>query len=370
MYKLFHLFVVVPLLLVSPACGSDSDDSPNEIGLTVSDIHFSKSSGQRQIKVSAPSEWNAECDVAWISVSPTHSTQKSSYIMVTVESNDYNSIRSGHVTITSGDAKAVIDVEQAANTESSLTDSLQCFLPGYELVWHDEFNSGTTLNSDDWTHEVWPKGQVNNELQAYVNGEYNGKRVTEIQDGKLLIHAFKDNGNVYSGRVYAQYNMGWQYGYFEAKIKLPSGKGTWPAFWMMPANNDYNKNPWPNCGEIDIMEEVGVVPGEVSSTIHCKRYNNGGTAKEHRAMMLKTAETEYHIYSMEWTDEYMTFYVDRKELFTYHNDGGGVDTWPFDKPFYLILNLAWGGSWGGMHGVDESALPVTMGIEYVRVYQK
>ena len=139
---------------------------------------------------------------------------------------------------------------------------------------------------------------------------------------------------------------------------------------MMPSNNDYSKNPWPNCGEIDIMEEVGVVPGEVSSTIHCTRYNNGGTSIEHRATMVRTAESDYHIYSMEWTSDYMTFYVDRKELFTYHKDGKGVDTWPFDKPFYLILNLAWGGDWGGMRGVDESALPVTMAVEYVRVYQK
>ncbi|MBO7609681.1 MAG: family 16 glycosylhydrolase [Muribaculaceae bacterium] len=356
--------------LLFASCDGDNNDTPSGIDVTVSEMHFSKSSGQRQIKVTAPTEWTAETDVSWVTVTPSHSKQLSAYIMVEVTANAYNSVRSGHVTITSGNLKRVLSVEQAPNEDSQLTDSLQCFLQGYSLVWHDEFNKGTRLNDEDWTHEVWPRGQVNNEIQAYVNGEYNGRRVTELNDGKLLITAFQEGNNVYSGRVYAQENTGWQYGYFEAKIKLPKSKGTWPAFWMMPANNDFTSNPWPNCGEIDIMEEVGAVPNEVSSTIHCKRYNNGGTAIEHRARKVNTAESAFHIYSMEWTEEYMTFYIDHQELFTYHNDGKGVDTWPFDRPFYIILNLAWGGDWGGMYGVDDSALPVTMAIEYVRVYQK
>lgn len=368
--RLLFIAMCAATLCVLAACGNDKNDTPGVIETTVDEVHFYKSSGQRQIRVTTPCEWSAESDVPWITVSPSHSTQLSSYIMLDVTANAYNSVRSGHVTIVAGNAQKVIYVEQAANEESTLVDSLQCFLPDYELVWHDEFDTGSVLNAEDWTHEVWPRGQVNNELQAYVDGEYNGHRVTYINEGKLHITAFEDGGNVYSGRVYAQVSTGWQYGYFEAKIKLPSGKGTWPAFWMMPANNDYATNPWPNCGEIDIMEEVGVVPGEVSSTIHCRRYNNGGTSIEHRARMVKTAESDYHIYSMEWTDAYITFYIDRTKLFTYHNDGKGVDTWPFNKPFYPILNLAWGGDWGGMRGVDETALPVTMQVEYIRVYQK
>lgn len=369
MTKLFSVFMMALLALSLSSCGDDEKDEVNDVVLSLSEIHFSKDSGQRQVRVNAPGEWTASADVAWITVSPPRSGQTDGSIMVKVERNPYNSARTGHVTVASGAQSSVLTVEQYANEDSQVTDSLQCPLQGYNLVWHDEFDKGTELNPEDWTHEVWPKGQVNNELQAYVNGEHNGKRVTQIKDGKLLITAFKDGNDVYSGRVYANVNTGWQYGYFEAKIKLPKGKGTWPAFWMMPANNNYSTNPWPNCGEIDIMEEVGVVPNEVSSTIHCKRYNNGGTPKEHRAINIGTAESEFHIYSMEWTADHMTFYVDRKELFTYDNDGGGVDTWPFNKPFYIILNLAWGGSWGGMRGVDESALPITMAVEYVRVYQ-
>ena len=156
----------------------------------------------------------------------------------------------------------------------------------------------------------------------------------------------------------------------EARIKLPSGKGTWPAFWMMPVNNDFGKNPWPGCGEIDIMEEVGADPNVVSSTIHCNKYNNGGTSIEHGEKYVATAESEFHVYACEWTPSYMRFFVDGDAILTYHNDGTGINAWPFDKPYYIILNLAWGGAWGGYKGVDESALPVTMEVDYVRVFQK
>ena len=243
---------------------------------------------------------------------------------------------------------------------------------GYKLVWHDEFNEGTSLGND-WTHEVQGAGWVNNELQNYVNGSADGKRVTELVDGKLNINCFKgSDGKIYSGRVYAKVNTGWEYGYFEARIMLPEGKGTWPAFWMMPVGNDWNTNPWPMCGEIDIMEEVGVVPNEVSSSIHTQDYNHTiGTQKTH-AMTIEQAEGEFHLYALEWTEDAITTYVDGKVQLavTKQQLGAGHNQWPFHYAFYPILNLAWGGDWGGMNGVDESALPVTMKVDYVRVFQK
>ena len=117
---------------------------------------------------------------------------------------------------------------------------------GYSLVWHDEFDNGTELNPEDWTHEVQRSGWVNHELQNYVDHKSpEGNPVTEIKDGTLRIHCFMENGKIYSGRVYAHVSEGWQYGYIEASIKLPAGKGTWPAFWMMPVGNDWRTNPWP-----------------------------------------------------------------------------------------------------------------------------
>lgn len=192
-------------------------------------------------------------------------------------------------------------------------------------------------------------------------------------DGKLNINCFKgSDGKIYSGRVYAKVNTGWEYGYFEARIMLPEGKGTWPAFWMMPVGNDWNTNPWPMCGEIDIMEEVGVVPNEVSSSIHTQDYNHTiGTQKTH-AMTIEQAEGEFHLYALEWTEDAITTYVDGKVQLavTKQQLGAGHNQWPFHYAFYPILNLAWGGDWGGMNGVDESALPVTMKVDYVRVFQK
>lgn len=254
------------------------------------------------------------------------------------------------------------EVPQNTQTEN-VPDSIK--VPsGYNLVWHDEFDE-TTL-SKDWTIEVQPQGWVNNELQNYVNDE----RTANISEGNLNITCLKVDGRILSGRLYAKVDEGWKYGYFEAKIKLPKGKGTWPAFWMMPANNDFSSNPWPGCGEIDIMEEVGVDSGYVSSTIHCNKYNNSNTTIEHGSKYLSTAESDYHIYACEWTAEDLNFYVDGTQILSYQNDGSGVNSWPFDKRFYLILNLAWGGSWGGYNGVDENALPTTMKVAYVRVFQK
>ena len=188
--------------------------------------------------------------------------------------------------------------------------------------------------------------------------------------GKLNITCFKAGSTIYSGRVYADVDKGWKYGYIEARIMLPEGKGTWPAFWMMPVDNDFTANPWPHCGEIDIMESVGYDPNVVVSTIHCTKYNNTGTAIESARKKVPTAQDEFHVYAMEWTADKMTFLVDGEPLLTYANDGTGEDAWPFDKPFYVILNLAWGGAWGGQQGVDESCLPAVMKVDYVRVFQK
>ena len=196
--------------------------------------------------------------------------------------------------------------------------------------------------------------------------------MTEVKNGTLRINCFKEGGKVYSGRVYAKVREGWQHGYFEASIKLPKGKGTWPAFWMMPVGNDWATNPWPMCGEIDIMEEVGVVPNEVSSSIHTQDYNHTKNTQKTHAMTIDKAEGEFHTYALLWTADEMTTYVDGKVQLNVKKSvlGSGHNQWPFHYPFYLILNLAWGGDWGGMQGVDESALPVTMEVDYVRVFQK
>lgn len=231
---------------------------------------------------------------------------------------------------------------------------------GYKLVWHDEFD-GTKLSSD-WTYEVKDSKWVNNELQKYVHNE----KAVSVSNGTLNITCYKHDNTIYSGRVYASRNKGWKYGWFEARIMLPKGKGTWPAFWMMPVAN----GEWPACGENDIMEEVGYRPNYIHSTIHCSKYNNGGTAQEHMEKYVDGAEGDWHTYACEWTENQLNYYIDGNKHFTYTPDRLTKDYWPFDSNFYIILNLAWGGSWGGLEGTDEQALPATMKVDYVRVFQK
>ncbi len=239
---------------------------------------------------------------------------------------------------------------------------------GYRLVWADEFNaSGESLpDTSKWWYETGDGGWGNHELQDYVSGgQYQGEKLALISNGTLKIIAKKIAGKVRSIRMNTVES--WTYGYFEARLKLCTGKGTWPAFWMMPKNF----KTWPGDGEIDIMEEVGYHPNYVSSSIHCNAYNHPkGTQKTHE-FLLSTAQTEFHTYAVEWTADYLRFIFDGEEHLRFANDGkGNYDTWPFFNPFYLKLNLAWGGDWGGAEGIDETALPATYEVDYVRVFKK
>lgn len=322
---------------------------------------FSISAGESiTVEVTAAGTWTAESAAEWAKV-----TQNGNTLTITTEANDALKSRSTTITIKAGEETATINVQQDSAEDRDINAP-----EGYRLVWHDEFNEGSVL-SNEWRHEVQNSGWVNNELQNYRNGTADGKRVTELIDGKLKITCFKgSDGKIYSGRIYACENPGIKYGYIEARIKLPKGKGTWPAFWMMPCNVDWAIEGWPKCGEIDIMEEVGCVPNEVSSSLHAEGHNHTNGTQVTAARMLKNAEGEFHTYAIEWTKDNITTYVDGECLLSYDNDGKGVRNWPYDKPYYIILNLAWGGAWGGMNGVDESALPVTMEVDYVRVFQK
>ena len=345
-------------------CGGDGKDEPNgTINVSQDNIAVPASGGTYTINVTTTNkEWGAYADKDFIVIETNNTLSQSGSITVTVPANPLTEEREGVINIMSGAARKTINVKQEASAEAAY------YAPeGYSLVWHDEFDKGSELNADDWVHEVQNSGWVNHELQNYVNHKTpNGKYVTEVRDGHLRITALKENGKIYSGRVYAKRSTGWKYGYIEASIKLPSGKGTWPAFWMMPVNF----RSWPADGEIDIMEEVGYHPDYVSSSLHANAHvHSNGTQVTHE-MYCKGAEGEFHTYAIEWTAQNITTYVDGKVQLSYDNRGLGRDDWPYDDPFYVIFNLAWGGDWGGAQGVDENALPVTMEVDYVRVFQK
>ena len=345
-------------IMIQSGTGRKTINITQDAPLQVSEekVYTSSKGETIDVEVTSSSEWTATASDSWITTKKNGST-----LSITTSANDAQKERTGKVTVHTAVESKEISVVQASAEDREIVAP-----DGYRLVWHDEFSEGTTLNSD-WTHEVQNSGWVNHELQNYRNGTADGKRVTELVDGRLHINCFKgSDGKIYSGRVYAKVKQGWTYGYIEASIKLPKGKGTWPAFWMMPVNF----RSWPADGEIDIMEEVGYHPDYVSSSLHANAHvHSNGTQVTHE-MYCKGAEGEFHKYAIEWTHEKITTFVDGKVQLTYANRNLGRDDWPYDDPFYVILNLAWGGDWGGAQGVDESKLPVTMEVDYVRVFQK
>ncbi len=371
MRKYFFLITLFCTATFASCGGSDDNETPTAISISSQpeSISAPAAGGTYTVSVSTTGkEWGVYADADWIKTDANNTLAQQGAVTVVIAPNPMTDARSGAITLMSGAARKTIPVIQAA-ADKPAYDAPE----GYSLVWNDEFDNGPELNSADWTHEVQRDHWVNNELQNYVNHKSpEGTLVTDVRNGTLRINCFKENGKVYSGRVYAHVNQGWQYGYFEARIKLPKGKGTWPAFWMMPVGNDWNTNPWPKCGEIDIMEEVGAVPNEVSSSIHTQDYNHTKNTQKTHAMTIKDAEGAFHTYALLWTADEITTFVDGQLQLNVKKSvlGSGHDQWPFHYPFYVIFNLAWGGDWGGMNGVDESALPLTMEVDYIRVFQK
>ncbi|MDR3652896.1 MAG: glycoside hydrolase family 16 protein [Paludibacter sp.] len=230
---------------------------------------------------------------------------------------------------------------------------------GYKLVWQDNFN-GNKLDTTSWNNQVAKPGWVNNELQRYTNGE-NVKQ----KDGKLYIEARNENGEYTSGRINTQGKRTFTYGIVEMKAKLPKGTGTWPALWMLGQN--IKEVGWPECGELDIMEHVGKQPGFIHCTIH--NPSGYGATPYTGVIEVKDLFEKFHIYSMEWTKDFITFYVDGKSVYHYQPEIKNKNNWPFDKPFFLIFNVAVGGDWGGPI-VDKGCFPAIMEVDWVKVYQK
>jgi len=359
------LFLAVTLLLAG--CGEDNGGTTSmteTVATSTETVTCSAKKGSMvSFDVNCSGSWTAYSNDGWITdVAPEYSEESSGTVTATVDENLSSAERTGSIVVKCGSVRHKVAVVQEGVKESEIEGP-----EGYSLVWHDEFDDGDRPSTKNWYYETGngTSGWGNNEEQYYVSPETpSGENLASISDGILSIICMKEGDQVYSIRMNTV--QSWTYGYMEASIQLPSGKGSWPAFWMMPAKF----TSWPDDGEIDIMEEVGYDPNVIHSTIHCNKYNNSGTAVETATMKVPTAQTEFHKYAVEWAADHMTFYVDGAKLLTYQNDGTGKDAWPFDSSFYLKLNVAWGGDWGGKNGTDESALPATMKVDYVRVFQK
>ncbi len=239
-----------------------------------------------------------------------------------------------------------------------------------ELVWSDEFD-GTMVSADNWLFENRPSGWVNNELQNY-QPEGNA----EVSDGTLKITAKQNTDNTIEGAfTSARMNSkkSFKYGRMEIRAKMPEhrGNGLWPALWMLGSNIE--TVGWPACGEIDIMEYVSYKPNKTHASVHSTANNHtNGTEITSGALDLETIEEEFHNFGLLWSSKYLKFYIDDVDniQFTFRRPATyNTDSWPFQNNFYFILNVAVGGDWGGLEGVDTAVFPAIMEVDYVRVYQ-
>ena len=231
--------------------------------------------------------------------------------------------------------------------------------------WREEFNYNGLPDTTKWNYETGGGGFGNHELEYYTNAKN-----AVVSNGVLSIEARKEKTggmNYTSARMVTKGKAEFLYGRFEIKAKLPAGRGFWPAIWMMPAKDTYGG--WPASGEIDIMEEVGFAPDTVHISTHTREENwmkaNGNTS----VAFVKASTSAFHIYRIDWTPEGIDGFIDGKKIFQHLNNHKGPGYWPFDKPFFLILNVAVGGDWGGKHGVDDNIFPAQMQVDYIRIYK-
>lgn len=236
----------------------------------------------------------------------------------------------------------------------------------WNLVWSDEFNYNGLPDSSKWNYDVGGHGWGNNEAQYYTK---NRKENARVENGHLIIEAIKESfeGKSYtSARLVTKGKGDWQYGKIEVKARLPIGLGTWPAIWMLGSTTPLK---WPDDGEIDIMEHVGFDPGKIHASVHCKKYYHSIGTQKTANIMAPDFNEKFHTYAVEWNKENVKIFLDGKEYFSFSNEHSGYEAWPFDNKMHLLLNIAVGGNWGGMKGVDEKIWPQKMEIDYVRVYQ-
>lgn len=238
-----------------------------------------------------------------------------------------------------------------------------------ELVWSEEFNYEGLPDETKWNYDTlgnsW--GWGNNELQYYTVAREKNAYV----DGEhLIITAVKEPWDEFgytSARLTTKEKGDWLYGRIEVKAKVPGGRGIWPAIWMLPTDWEYGG--WPESGEIDIMEHVGYEPDTIHTTVHTGAFNHSIGTQVGEATYVPDCEEAFYVYAIEWTSEKIDFFIDDDKVFTFKNNKGGPNEWPFDKHFHLLLNVAVGGDWGGVHGVDDDIFPAKMEVDYVRIYQ-
>ena len=239
--------------------------------------------------------------------------------------------------------------------------------PRGRLVWSDEFDTPGHPDPARWNRE---HGFVRNqELQFYTTNRLEN---ASVRGGVLSLTARREDfaGARYtSACLTTEGRFAMRHGRLEVRARIPSGRGFWPAIWLLGTN--IHTVGWPACGEIDVMENVGFDPERIVSTIHTRRA--AGDPRSHfssgQGRNFPRPWEGFHVYAMTWRPDRIEFFYDDQPVHTFRKDGQPPEHWPFDQPFYLLLNLAIGGTWGGQHGVDDRLFPQSMDVDYVRVYE-
>jgi beta-glucanase (GH16 family) len=233
-------------------------------------------------------------------------------------------------------------------------------------AWQDEFDYGGAPDATKWTYDLGGDGWGNHELQDYTDRIDNA----HVGDGVLTIEAKKEargRNGFSSARLVTKGRGDFLYGRFEIRAKLPPGRGTWPAIWMLPTDQTYGG--WPKSGEIDIMEHVGFDPDNIHITAHTEAYYFRINTQKTATRIIDGATTQFHLYRVDWTPDAIRGYIDDALVLEFANEHRSYREWPFDQRFHLLLNIAVGGDWGGQKGVDDMAFPARMEVDYVRVYR-
>lgn len=237
----------------------------------------------------------------------------------------------------------------------------------WKQIWSDEFNYEGAPDPAKWKYEV---GMLrNNESQFYTPDRRENARV---ENGVLVITAlaerWQDRADYTSASLTTRGKFDFTYGKVEIRARVPAGRGTWPALWTLGTN--VNQVAWPKCGEIDIMEFVGFDPDKFHFSAHTKAFNHKISTHKTMAYDSPAAFSDFHRFGIIWTPQTISWFLDGKKVFEFANDGQGDAHWPFYKPQYLLINLAIGGKWGGVKGIDPNIFPATMLVDYVRVWQQ
>jgi beta-glucanase (GH16 family) len=237
--------------------------------------------------------------------------------------------------------------------------------PHTKLVFEETFTQ-SRLDETVWTYDVGEKW-FNDERQCYLKDHHH---VQTGKDGLTIVADLNPASQAcryQSGRIHTKGKQSFQYGTFLFRAKLPKGKGSWPAIWLLP--EDIGKVKWPLCGEIDVMEMIGRDPEVVHFSLHSQLHNHMIKTQRTKFNKIPTVQDTLHDYKMIWRKEGLSFFVDDVHQVTFDRPSDDrIESWPFDKPYHLILNIAVGGTWGGE--IDESSLPYKMDITSIKVFQE